>query len=318
MGCLRAEPPSLVRVWPTMGTFLRVEVVGLSEVEALRAVQEAHAVVDRWDRLMSLYKTDSEISVLNREGFNRCVSVSAETREMIGLALKIAKETEGAFDPTAGSSPKGIHRGHESVESGENCFRFRRRGIRIDLGGIAKGGALEKALIPLRKSGARAALVDLGGNAGVFGGRRSGERWKFNVALPPPSEAQLPPIQLLEGYISTSNQSERPGHILNPETGKSVRNDLLSVTVLSMDGARGDAASTALFVMGARRAKEYLKDHTEIGGCLVRTSGPSASREEDRLFCRPYEARNVNGALSSSPSSRLNPKDLPVLFWPPL
>ena len=280
----------LKRMWPSMGTFLRVEIRGLSEPYALAAAKAAHEVVDRYDQLMSLYKPESELSGLNREGGHRCVHVSAETQKMIDMALQIARETQGAFDPTVGPFSKGRY---EKVQkAGSGCYFFSIPDLRIDLGGIAKGGALDEALEVIKQFGASAAYVDLGGNGGVFGGSKGNNRWFFEIAVPQRQKKLFPLLRLDQGFISTSNQKENPGHILDPESGRPVEGDLDSVTVISENGARGDALSTALFVMGAKKAKNYLEKHSEISACLVMTSGKSVSPEEDRLFCRPFGAQN--------------------------
>jgi thiamine biosynthesis lipoprotein len=278
-----------------MGTFLRVEIVGLPEDKALPLANQARAVVDRYDILMSTYKVDSELSILNRDGASRCVPVSPETRAMIQLSLEIARETDGAFD-AAYASNAGVH-SYRFVELGEGCVRFQKKGIRLDLGGIAKGGALEDALAGIRKGGAKGALIDLGGNAGVFGISPSGKVWSFTIAVPKDGDINSPKIDLSGGFISTSSQEERPGHIVDPKSKESVANDLFSVTTITSEGARGDALSTALFVMGFDRAKDYLIAHPKIGGCLMKSSGLATSIEADRFFCRPYAARSEDAVL---------------------
>jgi thiamine biosynthesis lipoprotein len=145
----------------------------------------------------------------------------------------------------------------------------------VDLGGIAKGLALDRAGVVLRATGVPRALLNLGGEILALG-----RDWDVSLAHP---AARLEPavrIKVSDSAVSTSGQSEhgfvvagkRYGHILDPRTGEPVASNA-SVTVVAASATRADAISTALFVMGRERAAEFAAAHTEIGVVWLEPAG---------------------------------------------
>ena len=266
-----------------MGTLWTVEAQGPG---ANAAMEAAFAEIGRLDRLLSTYKADSELSRLNREGSRGWVPVSAETRNLVNRALGFASASDGAFDPTVGPlvqlwgfkqmdyrfpSEEAIAKakervGYRHVEvDPARGIRFRRAGIEVELGAIAKGYAVDRAVGILKDRGMTTARVDAGGNQGIWGQPPEGERWLFGVRHPRRDGDVLGWTSLQSGGISTSGDAERGfwrdgvryGHVIDARTGKPSQG-VLSVTVVARDAETADALSTALYVLGPDRGSQLL------------------------------------------------------------
>lgn len=256
-----------------MGTLWTVEAKG---PEAERAMEEAFSEIGRLDRLLSTYRADSELSRLNRDGSQGWVAVSSETRSLVERALKVARLSDGAFDPTVGPMVKlwgfkymdyhmpsaGQIReakarvGYREVETdASRGIRFRRPGMELDLGAIAKGYAVDRAVEILKERGMTRIRVDAGGNQRVWD--TQGEGWVLGIRHPRREGEVLGAIGLRAGSISTSGDAERGfwkdgvryGHVLDPRTGQPSQG-VLSVTVTAPEAETADALSTALYVLG--------------------------------------------------------------------
>ena len=245
--------------------------------------------VDRIDRLMSHYKNDSPLSQLNRMGAEGPVSVEPELFDFIALCLRYSRESDGAFDITVGPLMKawGFFRGegrlpgdleisdvrarvgyeHVIVNSDKKTVRFDVPGVELDLGGIAKGYAVDRVVSLLKRSPIAAALVSAGGST-VYGlGTPPGRRgWDVTLRDPiDPRKAALT-VRLKDRALSVSGSSEkffeiggvRYSHIMDPRTGRPVQGPL-SVAVLTTNGTLGDALDDAFFVEGVERSRDRLK-----------------------------------------------------------
>lgn len=150
-------------------------------------------------------------------------------------------------------------------------------GVKLDLGGIAKGFAANKVVEQLKSSGATSGVVTVGGTVATFGRKNGKEKW--NVAVQDPrgeSGEKIGELSLYNSYISTSGDymqyktvdGKRYCHIFG-EDGKPVSNGIMSVTVVSSNGTENDALSTALFAMGKEKALKYLNERTDVGAIIV-------------------------------------------------
>lgn len=266
-----------------MGTLWTVEAQGPGASEAMEA---AFAEIGRLDRLLSTYKPDSELSRLNRDGSRGWVAVSAETRELVAGALGVASASGGAFDPTVGplvklwgfkhmdyrfpsetaiaDAKRQVGFGHVQVDAARG-IRFTKPGIEVELGAIAKGYAVDRAVSILRERGMATARVDAGGNQGVWGQPPEAEGWVFGIRHPREDGGVLGWTTLRAGGISTSGDAERGfwkdgiryGHVIDPRTGWPARG-VVSVTVLAPDAETADALSTALYVLGPEAGTSLL------------------------------------------------------------
>lgn len=173
------------RMRPMLGTFVAIRVEGLSDAGALRAINNAFAEVATIHRLMSFHEADSDLARLHRARVGTCVHVDARTREVVECALRIAAVSNGIFDPTVAAQQ--VARGYlprpdspftpDPIASWRDIELVNHDGVRLrqplwlDLGGIAKGYAVDRAVDILHASGARQACVNAGGDLRVFGAR---------------------------------------------------------------------------------------------------------------------------------------------------
>ncbi len=273
-----------------MGTLARIEACGAESMLG-DAIERAYGELETVDRLMSLYRGDSELSILNSlnrlNGPERVQAdadptvVSPSTFRVIAAAVRLAEDSEGAFDPTVGPLVRlwGFYRGDGSVPTPEEvvntrarvgfrhirldasrrAVRFEQADLELDLGGLAKGYAVDRAMTRLREAGATAGLVDLGeSSVGLYGRAQS-----FAIRNPLQPDETVGTFKLERGCVSTSagyqqgfeHEGEWYAHIIDPRDGWPVRNSL-SATVLGPEGdaMKVDALSTAGFVAGPDEA----------------------------------------------------------------
>jgi len=287
---------SVERARYLMGTPCAVVVVHRDSAAALEAVTSALDEIDRLEDVMSSWREDSELARLNRSAAAGPVVCSTELAAVLDSGLVLARLTAGAFDPTVGPlvdawDLRGQGRVPSVVEvaaalacvgwSGldfdreARTVRFARPGMSVDLGGVGKGFALDRAAATLARLGSPSALINLGGELFALG-----ERHTVTVAHP---AARLTPVVELEvgdACVSTSGQSERGfsvrgvryGHVIDPRTGRPVAT-AASVTVVCRSAARADALATALLVMGRERAAGFVRAHPEVGALWLEPAG---------------------------------------------
>jgi FAD:protein FMN transferase len=242
------------RCRPLLGTFVEITASGLDETGLHNAVNNAFVAVETIHRLMSVHEPGSELSLLNREAALRAVTVSRETFEVLHHASRLAMESNGAFDfsiaPTLadwGLLPASLRRQNPGswrdvclLPHRQVCFL---RPLALDLGGIAKGFAVDKAIDVLRKRGVAAAVVNAGGDLRVFGALPSTIRLRH----PAHPQTLVHTISLQQDALATSSPCF---------TEKSVRGRRVSHLV---DSVRHNAITGAISV--SVRAKEcWLAD----------------------------------------------------------
>jgi thiamine biosynthesis lipoprotein len=177
---------NLRRARPLLGTFVEIDLADVDERDAEDAVEAAFAAVAEVHRLMSFHEADSDVSRLNRTASSAAVPVHPWTYAVMEMAVEINHRSAGAFDvgvaPTlqqlgqlppdaeAASTPVSRIPMSEAIELlVDNHIRFTHSSIRIDLGGIAKGFAVDRAIDALRGQGVRSAIVNAGGDLAAFG-----------------------------------------------------------------------------------------------------------------------------------------------------
>lgn len=291
----------LERAWPVMGTLFRAVARAPDSATALSALLAARDEVRRLDSLLSDYRDDSEVSRLARAaGSGRWTALSPETADLLRTSLRWAEATDGAFDPTVGPlvTTWGFRGASPHVPSppardsalrlvgwrlielreGGREARLPRRGMALDFGAIGKGFALDRAAATMRRRGADAGMLDLGGNVLVFGrGPGADGGWPIGIRDPRRPGRVLGTLVLDSGSVATSGDYERffeedgvrYGHILDPRTGRPARG-VLQVTVEAPDGTTADALSTALFVTGPVRGRRVLRDAPDARGATAR------------------------------------------------
>jgi FAD:protein FMN transferase len=253
------------------------------------AIEAALDEVDRIDRLMSHYRPESPLSRLNREAADGPLTVDPELFDFVAECMKYSRESGGAFDITVGPLMKawGFFRGegrlpgaaeledllgkigyrHVILSAPGRTIRFDRPGVELDLGGIAKGYAVDRAVSTLRSRGITAALVSAGGSTIYgLGAPPGGRGWEVAIQDPLHANRAARKVLLRDRALSVSGSYEksfevagvRYGHIMDPRTGRPAT-DVLSVAVLAESGTAGDALDDAFFVLGVAGSREYLK-----------------------------------------------------------
>jgi len=261
-----------------MGTSVQVEAFGGDAVTRQSAIDEAFAAFDEVDRLMSNYRDDSELSLINRSAASVAVGVSDPMFGVLDAARRVSAASSGAFDITVGPLVRlwGFHDkkphipsaaelasvrplvDHRNVllDAEHRTVRFARPGMELDLGGIAKGFAVEIAADVLRRRGL-SGFIDAGGNQYLLGTPPGKRRWSVGIKNPDVRGQVIGVVETGEVSVSTSADSynyliadgRTYGHILDPRTLQPA-GEALSVTIFSRDGTLADAMSKAVFVLG--------------------------------------------------------------------
>jgi thiamine biosynthesis lipoprotein len=282
----------------TMGTYVHVVIVTPDSAEFAPVAANALSVFAREDSLMSNWTTRSEVARLNREAWPNQTRVESEVATVIDSSLQAWRESGGAFDitveplvrlwgfiggPRRVPAPDEIRRTLERVGAQRVHFnrrartlRYDRAGVRIDLGGIAKGYAVQVAAESLAMHHVANALIDLTGNMVAIGHPAGADAWRIGIRDPRDRIPFFGRVLLTDAAISTSGQYEQfiaengrtYGHILNPRTGYPA-DGLISVTVVSPSAFTCDTWDTPLFVLGPEGARRMAKRRPELSVVLV-------------------------------------------------
>ena len=278
-----------------MGTNIHVELWSDSTQQGQGAIQMVMDEMRRIDQAMSPYIESSELSLLNKHGAKGYVAVSKELFDLIVLSVELAKETDGAFDITFASVGylynyrehqrpqqsqitdllKAVNYRHLRFDSHKNRIFFAHPNVKIDLGGIAKGHAVDNAIELLRKSGIKHALVTAGGDTKLLG-NRLGKPWMVGIRDPRNQHKQTVVLPLANTGLSTSGDYERYfeqdgkryHHILSPKTGESAY-EVQSVSIIGNRSTLNDALSTAVFVLGVHKGMDLLNRTPGYDGIIV-------------------------------------------------
>jgi thiamine biosynthesis lipoprotein len=298
---IAGEPEPRGVVYPTrvMGTYANVLLVTPDSVASAPVAAIAHRALARVDSLMSNWTGTSEVARINREAGRNTVTVNPEVARVLDASLRLWKDTKGAFDitveplvrvwgfiggqrrvPTEAEIQAAFRRvGAQRVrfDAAKRTIHFTRDSVRIDLGGIAKGYAVDVAAESLAAHGVKNALVDLTGNMVALGHPANAPAWRIGVRDPRDRIRFFARVPLEAGEaISTSGQYEQfveskgktYGHIIDPRTGKPAEG-LLSVTLIGRSALDCDSWDTPLFVLGGRESKRLAAERTDIHAILV-------------------------------------------------
>ncbi len=279
-----------------MGTIARITIPDGTNDAAFEA---AFAALRAVDESMSLYRSESALVRVNAHAARHPEPVDSDLFACLERALSLSAVTDGAFDVTVlpllrawGAYPGLDYLGSGRAEAvgweglvldpAARAVRFQREGMGIDLGGIAKGFALDRARAVLVSGGVRRAVLDLGGNL-AFLGNGPDDGWRVAVRDPATPDATLGTLTLGPNEaVSTSGNYERdfategwlaPSHIYDPRTGQPVGAGL-AATVWTPDAIAADALSTALIVLGPEGAAAVLARVPEVGALFVDDRGP--------------------------------------------
>jgi len=278
-----------------MGTRVEVQLWADDAVQAERLLRDAMAEFDRIEALMSTYIPASEMSRINASAAAEPQKISAELFALLERSVSVSDMTDGAFDISydsvgylydfrAGKRPdtqaiaeqldRVDYRLVELDDKAQTIY-FKVPGVRINLGGIAKGYAVGRVIELLKEQGVEHALATAGGDTSLLGDRR-GKPWIVGIRDPRKDEAIFTRLALENESISTSGDyeryfiedGERYHHILQPSTGKPVRG-VRSVTIIGPDATLTDALSTSVFIMGPEAGLELIDSMSEYEAVVI-------------------------------------------------
>ena len=283
-----------------MGTAISVELWSEDQAIADSAVAAVMDEMHRIDRTMSPHKPESELSCINRDAAASAVPLSDEMFMLVARAIEFSKLSDGAFDISYASvghlydyrlgikpdeaalavarAAVGYH--HLTLDEKARTLRFARKGVRIDLGGFAKGHAVDNAAAILTRLGIQNAIVSAGGDSHVLGDR-GGRPWTVAIAHPRRRGELVAVLPLEDTAISTSGDYERffmdadgqrCHHLIDPRTGRSP-SSVHSVTILADDGLTTEALSKCVFVLGLEKGMRLVESQDGVDAVVVDAAG---------------------------------------------
>jgi FAD:protein FMN transferase len=282
-----------------MGTSVRVELWDEDRTAGKAAIDAVMEEMRRIDRGMSPFIATSELSRINQEAASHPVAISQEMFDLIARALEFSKITGGAFDITFSSvgylydyrrhikpteaeiqrALPGINYRHIILDGEHRTIRFEQPGVRIDLGGIAKGHAVDTSIDLLKRRGITHALVTAGGDSRIIGDRR-GRPWMIGIRDPRRKDGMVAMLPLSNTAVSTSGDYERYfeadgvryHHIINPKTGHSA-SEVRSATIIAPNATTTDGLSKTAFVLGPEKAIALIESLKDVDAVIIDKNG---------------------------------------------
>lgn len=282
-----------------MGTVYEIAAFDDSPDHASAAIDKAFAEIVRLDNILSNYKPDSDLSRLNREGHFHAVKVPADLYRVIEESDKYSRLSGGKYDITVAPLVdmwKAALRGDRVVSQAEqeklracvgyekielippDTVEFHSPCMRIDVGSIGKGYAVDRAVEVLRANGVKNALVDAG-QSSIYGMGAPPGQSAWEVHLRDPSNHVDPTVMLNENSVSTAEQTppsllgnETAGHIIDPDTGKPLETHY-ALSVVVKTGTASDALSTTLLLVGPEEGKSIVKAIPDTAAIWVAPDG---------------------------------------------
>jgi thiamine biosynthesis lipoprotein len=282
-----------------MGTRVEVQLWSEDPQQAVDAIDAVMAEMHRTDALMSTYKPESQLSQVNAHAYERPVQVDADVIDVVQKSLEYSRLSDGVFDVTYASvgylydyrrhqhptdaqiaaALPGVDYRQVLVDPQARTIRFLKPGMRIDLGGIAKGWAVDRSIDILRKRDIAHAMVNAGGDTALLGDRL-GKPWVVGIRDPRKAGAVVARIPLQDEAISTSGDYERYfeeagqryHHIIVPTTGKSP-DAVRSVTVIGANATRTDGLTKTVFILGVERGMAFIRKLGDVEAVIVDRDG---------------------------------------------
>jgi thiamine biosynthesis lipoprotein len=307
---------------PQMGLPFRIVLYAPDETTGTMAARDAFARIRELNDALSDYDPDSELSRLSRTaGTGRAIEVSRDLWRMLERAQEFARRSDGAFDVTVGPcvnlwrqarrdkqlpKPESLEAAraavgwrHLRLDARRRTATLLRPGMRLDLGGIAKGYAVDEALAALRSRGVTRALVAGGGDMAAGDAPPGTRGWRIEIA--PLDVTNGPParfVLLQNAALATSGDffqrleigGQRYSHIVDPRTGVGLTDHSL-VTVIARDCTTADALATAVSVLGLERGAKLAGKTPGASTRIVRAPGNKVEALESPGFARRYDTQ---------------------------
>ena len=280
-----------------MGSFATIIVYSSDEEAAQGAIDAAFARMEEIEKIASIFDEEAEAFRLNQDGY--LDAPSDNLLKLINMSLDYSQSTDGCFDitvqPILDLWQAGLYKespevqqnrinetlglvGWDKIGIEDNKIYFQEEGMKITLGGIAKGYAADEALVVLRDKDIKHALVNAGGDMATLGAKPSGEPWIIDLANPDDTSQSLATFLFSDKSVATSGNYERyfdpdkkAHHIINPKTGYSA-NECISVTMIADSCIQADALATAVFVMGPEDGLELVESLDGVECFIVDSS----------------------------------------------
>lgn len=284
-----------------MGTLVEITAQGKDPEKLNRAVKRAFAEVKRIEKMMSDREKGSELARINRNAGMKAVKVSQEILEIITKSIHFSRISQGAFDISwaalaelwdfdqerpvvppkekVAESIKLIDYQKIVVDRESSTVFLQVDGMRIGLGGIAKGYAVDRAIQALQQEGVKDAIVNAGGDLRVIG-KKDGQPWRVGIQDPRGRGKLLGVLEITDTSFATSGDYEkyfsedgiRYHHLLNPKTGFPAQG-CRSVTVICASALEADALSTAVFVLGPEAGLKLIEELPGVEALIIDQEG---------------------------------------------
>jgi len=280
-----------------MGTAITAEIWDTNKQHADQCIQQVMSEMHRINKLMSPFREDTALAKINRDASQQPVKTPVELFNLIKKSLGFSQRSGGAFDISFASAGY-LYNYREKKRPSENqlkqatidyrqilldenalTIKFNKPRMRLDLGGIAKGYAVDNSIRILKDCGIQHGRVSAGGDSRLLGDRR-GRPWVIGVRHPRKSQGSVMALPLSNIAVSTSGDyerffeqdGERYHHILSPRTGKSAKG-IWSVTVIGPETTTTDALSTTLFVLGVKDGLQLVNQLADIDAVMIDNRG---------------------------------------------
>ena len=283
----------------TMGTFARVVAVADTEQQAHAAIEAAFEKINAIEKCMSDYDPNSLLSKVNQQAYETPVLITDELLAVLCASMECSCISGGAFDITVGPvvqlwrqakkngvapTPEQLEQARQAVgcvnlliNADNKTVRFAKEGMFLDLGGIGKGYAVDRAVDILKQAGLKGGMVDIGGNLRCFGTPANGaQHWLIGLQDPAHDEKILLKLKMDDRAVATSGDyrrfviidGQKHSHIINPTTADSAQS-LSSVTIIAPTAMAADALSTTVSVMGDKKGMMLIESISDVEGILI-------------------------------------------------
>ncbi len=304
-----------------MGTIVNITIVARNLAGSERACELAFKEMRRIEKMLSVKDKSSEIYKLNQHKDLEFVNVNPEIVFLLEESAKISALSHGAFDISVRPllelwrerlkqetvpAKAEIHKifplvdyRNIEIDSRRNLVRFKKKGINIDLGGIAKGYAVDRAIKVLKKEGVKNCLVEAGGDLFVLGRGINKKGWLIGLRNPRESGVILE-FSCTNKGVATSGDYERfktlnkrhYHHLIDPRAGLS-KSEVVSATIVAPSAMIADALSTAVFILGKKEGVELIREMEDVEGIII-----VKEKENFRIFISKALEKSLAGKIS--------------------
>ena len=287
-----------------LGTFCQVVVVAPNHKTAQQCVDLAFEQIQTLDAIFSNHRDDSELAKVNAQAFERPVKVSDPLYTVVERAVDVSQRSDGAFDITVGPlidlwkqasdansipNPEQIREAKSKVgyqklllDPSAKTIQFETEGMKLDLGGIAKGYIIDACIEAIQRGGGVGAMVNIGGDIRCFG-RPKGPTPYWRIGLQNPSkldsgdpEGIMMVLSLENDAVATSGHyrrffwidGQKVSHIVEPESGKG-SDKVLSTTIIAHRAILADALATTVTVMGTDKGLGFIETLPDVQGAII-------------------------------------------------